>query len=178
FRFAPPFWHAALVDALEAGGAYGRSDTAVGRRVRVELACATPSGATEARGAAVADAMAGLLREARAGGERVGAGPGLAPAAGREGRFGELIGVVVGDCSHAKRRLEEARAALDAPAAPLRIVPVHEVRVTRDGSPERQQVTAGALLNEIGPDALRFLLLLEQVDRTVDLDLELAKCER
>src|SRR5262245_5615929 len=36
FRFAPPFWHAALADALEAGGAYGRSEAALGRRVRVE----------------------------------------------------------------------------------------------------------------------------------------------
>jgi arginyl-tRNA synthetase len=178
FRFAPPFWRAVLADALEAGGAYGRSDAGLGRCVRVELVRAGASGATEARGAAVADAVVGLLGEAGADVERGGAVPGLAPAApdgaSRDRRLGQLVAVVTGDRSHATPRLEEMRAA----RASLRILPVHDVRLTRDGSPVQERLTAGALLDEIGPDALRFLLLLERAERALDLDLALARCER
>jgi arginyl-tRNA synthetase len=63
-------------------------------------------------------------------------------------------------------------------ASGLRLVPVHAVRLTRDGEPVRDALALADVVREIGRDATRFLLLLERPDRTIELDLELAKLER
>jgi arginyl-tRNA synthetase len=181
FRFAPPFWRTLLAEALDAGGAYGRSDAVLGRRVRVELFGADAADVIGARGAAVADGVAGLLGEAGAVVERVGTLPGLAPPEGDApgpARLGQLVGVVAGDHAVAKPRLAATLAELGGEDATLRVLPVHHVRPTRDGSPIGDPLTAGQLLDEIGSDAVRFLCLLERAERPLDLDVELAKRER
>lgn len=179
FRFAPPFWGAILAEAVEAGAGYGRTDVGQGRRVRVELIRDGASDATGARGAAVADAVAGILRAAGADVERAGTVAGLAPG-GRSGpalaaRFGQLVGVVAGDATAGLPPLEATLRERGAHGAALRLLPVQAVRVMRDASPAWECPSADELLREIGPDALRFLLLLERAERPVDLDLELAK---
>jgi arginyl-tRNA synthetase len=172
FRFAPPFWGAVLTEAIAAGAAYGRSDAAQGQRVRVELVADGPADATSARGAALADALTELLRASGADVER-----GLAESS--DARPVQVVGVVSGSPDATVRLLEHAlrdRAAGQRTA--LRILTVQPVRVTRDGSPVPDAPSADALLREIGPDALRFLLLRERAERPVDLDLELARQER
>jgi arginyl-tRNA synthetase len=67
FRFAPPFWHMVLREALDAGPAYGRSDVGTGRRVQVEFVSANPTGPLHVghgRGAVIGDVVARLLEAA------------------------------------------------------------------------------------------------------------------
>src|SRR4029434_3540615 len=82
------------------------------------------------------------------------------------------------DHAVAKPRLAATLAELSGEDATLRVLPVHHVRPTRDGSPIGDPLTAGQLLDEIGSDAVRFLCLLERAERPLDLDVELAKRER
>jgi arginyl-tRNA synthetase len=161
FRFAPSFWHTLLGEALDAGDAYGRSDAAVGRRVGVALMVAGNSGTAEARALAVGDSVARLLRDAGARVERI--APATAP---ESGPLDQLIQVVAGD-----------RPCIEEPEWPVRTLRIGSVRLTRDGSPVRDVATMRELLEEIGPDGLRFLLLLGRTDRLVEVDVELAKRE-
>ncbi len=64
FRFAAPFWHLMLRNALASGEAYGRSETGAGRRVQVEFVSANPTGPLHighGRGAVIGDVTARLL---------------------------------------------------------------------------------------------------------------------
>jgi arginyl-tRNA synthetase len=65
--FTPAFWQATVALALEAGQAYGHTDTGRGRRVQVEYVSANPTGPLHighGRGAAVGDSLARVLRAA------------------------------------------------------------------------------------------------------------------
>lgn len=182
FRFAPPFWRTLLAEALEAGDTYGRSDAGIGRRILVEVAGAGAGDAGDARAAAVADAVGRLLGDAGAVVERAGSVAGLVAADGGEGvpgraPFGRLVGVLAGRRDGALPHLQRTLATRGVPGATLRVLPVHPVRLSRDGEPMRDAARVEALVDEIGPDALRFLLLLQRAERSVDLDLELAKRE-
>jgi arginyl-tRNA synthetase len=157
FRFALPFWRRLLTEAIGAGDGYGRSVAAIGQRVAVALMGGGGSATAEARALAVRDAVARLLADAGARVERIGPGPG-----GR-GPLDRLVQVGPG--------VGEA----DRPARTLRI---GGVRLTRDGSPAPDVPTVRELLEEIGSDALRFLLLLERPERPIEVDLELAKRAR
>jgi len=67
FRLSPAFWHARLVDVLNAGTAYGDSDGGKGQAVNVEYVSANPTGPMHVghgRGAVVGDALANLLQKA------------------------------------------------------------------------------------------------------------------
>jgi len=61
------FWHARLVDVLNAGTDYGNSDVGAGEKINVEYVSANPTGplhVAHARGAVVGDALVNLLRKA------------------------------------------------------------------------------------------------------------------
>lgn len=193
FRFAPAFWRSLLIEAVDAGGDYGCSAAARGRRIRVEVAGGRAAGGAPAREPAgwdadapaaaratvVADAIARLLADAGAVVERAGGPPGLrrehggrtAPA----GALDELIGVLGVARDGVVAQLRGTLAARGTVGAALRVLPVQPVRLTRDGEPVRAVPPLAALIDEIGPAAIRFLLLLERAGREVTLDLELAK---
>ena len=63
-RLGSAFWRARLVELLETGSAYGRSDIGAGEAVNVEYVSTNPTGPLHAghgRGAVVGDALAALL---------------------------------------------------------------------------------------------------------------------
>jgi arginyl-tRNA synthetase len=179
FRFAPSFWRACLAEAVAAGTAYGQVVSGRARRVRIEMEpgdrSAGPS-VEDGRAAAVAGAAARLLAAAGCDVEQIGGVPDLDPpatAGDATGTPDEIVAVVgAGQAARVVRR-----AAAHSEAA-LRVLTVHPVRLMRDGEPVRSALTLGEVVDEVGWDATRFLLLLERPDRPVDLDLELAKLER
>ena len=64
FRLAPSWLHEVLVEVIDAGASYGRSDTLAGRRLNLEFVSANPTGPLHAGGGrwvAVGDAIANLL---------------------------------------------------------------------------------------------------------------------
>ncbi|HKA30262.1 MAG TPA: DALR anticodon-binding domain-containing protein [Candidatus Binatia bacterium] len=179
FRFAPSFWRARLADAVAAGTGYGQVVSGRGRRVRIEMEPGDRSAAPsveDGRGAAVAGAAARLLAAAGSDVEQIGGVPDLDPpatAAVATGTPDEIVAVV----GAAQAACVVRRAAARSEAA-LRVLTVHPVRLTRDGEPVRSALTLREVVDEVGGDATRFLLLLERPERPVDLDLELAKLER
>jgi len=179
FRFAPSFWRARLADAVAVGTGYGQVVSGRGRRVRVEMEPGDRSAAPsveDGRGAAVAGAAARLLAAAGSDVEQIGGVPDLDPpatAAAATGTPDEIVAVV----GAAQAACVVRRAAARSEAA-LRVLTVHPVRLTRDGEPVRSALTLREVVDEVGGNATRFLLLLERPERPVDLDLELAKLER
>jgi arginyl-tRNA synthetase len=179
FRFAPPFWRACLAEALAAGAAYGRTASAPGRRIRIEVEREDPSAAPsvgDGRAGAIAGATARLLAAAGCDVEQVGAVPeieGLAVGVRPRGAGAPAELIAVAGASQAG---EVARR--DRMGSVLRLLSVHPVSLTRDGEPVPGDVPLADVVREIGRDATRFLLLLERPDRPVELDLELAKLER
>jgi arginyl-tRNA synthetase len=179
FRFAPAFWRARLLDAVAAGSGYGRTSAGRGRRVRVTVARADPSAAAsvaDGRAGAIAGAASRLLAAAECDVELDGAVPDIdvSRSFGLAGGTPDEV-VAVAAAAHAG---EVVRRAAQAPGAPaLRVLAVHPVRLTRDGEPVQRAPSLAAVLDEIGPDAARFLLLLERPDRPLELDLELAKLD-
>jgi arginyl-tRNA synthetase len=179
FRFASSFWHARLLDAVAAGAAYGRTSAGRGRRVRVTIDRARPDAAptiADGRAGAIAGAAVRLLVAAESDVERGGTVPDIdapLPAGGATGTPDEVVAIAA--VAHAG---EVARSAVREPdATAFRLLAVHPVRLTRDGQPVRGEPALAAVVDEIGRDAARFLLLLERRDRTLDLDLELAKLD-
>jgi arginyl-tRNA synthetase len=66
-RLASAFWHARLLDILEAGASYGDSALGGGQPVNIEYVSANPTGPLHVghgRGAVVGDALGGLLQKA------------------------------------------------------------------------------------------------------------------
>jgi arginyl-tRNA synthetase len=171
FRFAPPFWQALLTQAVEAGERYGRSEIGRGLRYRVELRCAAAD-ATALRAAASADAVAGLLRDAGAEVEQIGSLSGFPEDAAVDAEAPDgVVGVIAGREESAAPQAAAARGTV------MRLLAVQPVRVSRDGAPVRE-IGARDVVQEIGWEACRFLLLLGRADRTLELDLELAKRQR
>ena len=65
FRLAPEALHRVLLDVLERGAEYGRSNLGRGRRVQIEFVSANPTGplnVVNARAAAVGDALLSIFR--------------------------------------------------------------------------------------------------------------------
>ena len=63
-RLKPAFWHQALTDLIEAGGAYGRTTAGAGEAINIEYVSANPTGPMHighCRGAVVGDSLANLL---------------------------------------------------------------------------------------------------------------------
>jgi arginyl-tRNA synthetase len=179
FRFAPAFWRARLLDAVAAGPLYGWSSAGRGRRVRVTVARADPGAAAsiaDGRAVAIAGAAARVLAAAGCDVELDGAVSDIDVSrsfALAGGMPDEVVAVAA--AAHAG---EVVRRAADVPGAPaFRLLAVHPVRLTRDGEPVQRAPSLSAVLDEIGPDAARFLLLLERPDRSLELDLELAKLD-
>src|SRR5262249_60771162 len=108
----------------------------------------------------------GCVRAAGGAAERVGGAPRRAPpatAGAATGTPDEIVAVVgAGQAARVVRR-----AAAHSEAA-LRVLTVHPVRLMRDGEPVRSALTLGEVVDEVGWDATRFLLLLERPDRPVD----------
>jgi len=177
FRFAPAFWRARLLDAVAAGSVYGRTSAGRGRRVRVTVARADPGAAAsiaDGRAGAIAGAATRLLAAAGCDVELDGAVSDIDASrsfALAGGTPDEVVAVAA--AAHAG---EVVRRAAEVPGAPaFRLLAVHPVRLTRGGEPVQRAPSLSAVLDEIGPDAVRFLLLLERPDRP--LDLELAKLD-
>ncbi len=78
-------------------------------------------------------------------------------------------------------RMQAALAALGLDPARLRVVLVQVVSLTRGGEPVRmgkrsgEFVTLREVVEEVGPDATRFFLLMRRSDAQLDFDLDLAK---
>jgi len=179
FRFSPAFWRARLLDAVAAGSVYGRTSAGHGRRVRVTVARADPGAAAsiaDGRAGAIAGAAARLLAASGCDVELDGAVSDIDVSrsfALAGGTPDEVVAVAA--AAHAG---EVVRRAAEVPGAPaFRLLAVHPVRLTRDGEPVQRAPSLSAVLDEIGPDAVRFLLLLERPDRPLELDLELAKLD-
>jgi len=65
FTFAPGFWQKTVLDILDQGEGYGKSEAGKGRRVQVEFVSANPTGPLHighGRGAAVGDSLTRVLR--------------------------------------------------------------------------------------------------------------------
>jgi arginyl-tRNA synthetase len=179
FRFASSFWHARLFDAVAAGPAYGRTSAGRGRRVRITIDQArpdAPSTIEDGRAGVLAGAAARLLGAAECDVERSGAVPDMdaPPAPARaSGRPAEVVAIA--PVAHAAEVARRAAREPDTPA--FRLLAVGPVRLMRDGEPVRGEPPLAAVVDEIGRDAARFLLLLERPDRPLALDLELAKLD-
>ena len=179
FRFAPSFWRARLADAVAAGASYGQAVSGGGRRVRIEVEPGEPAGTPsveDGRAAAVAGAAARLLAAAGCDVEQIGGVTGTdAPTDGAaaSGMPDEIVAVV-----GAAQAARVVRRAAGRSETALRVLTVQLVRLTRDGEPVRSALALPDVLDEVGADATRFLLLLERPDRPAELDLELAKLER
>jgi arginyl-tRNA synthetase len=78
------------------------------------------------------------------------------------------------------KRVKNAAKALGLDAGKLTIILYQLVTITRDGVPVRQSKRAGnfitvrEIVEEIGPDAFRFMLLTRSADSPMELDLALA----
>ncbi len=79
------------------------------------------------------------------------------------------------------KRLQESAKSLGLDAEKITIILYQLVTITRDGVPVRQSKRAGdfitvrEVVEEIGQDALRFMLLTRSADSAMELDLNLAK---
>ncbi len=95
--------------------------------------------------------------------------------------FGEMINVWGADHGGYVKRMQAAVKALAGQAqARLDIVLCQIVRVMKDGEPVRMSKRAGTfvelrdLIDEVGPDAVRFLMLMRKSDAQMDFDLNAA----
>lgn len=92
-----------------------------------------------------------------------------------------LINVWGADHHGYQKRLEAALLALKLPSHKLEIIIGQLVTLYRNGEPIRMSKRTGDLITlkevveEIGPDAVRFFLLMTSPDSHMDFDLELAK---
>ncbi|MDM8518659.1 arginine--tRNA ligase [Anaerolineales bacterium HSG6] len=81
------------------------------------------------------------------------------------------------------KRLKGATEALTLDPYKITIILYQLVSITRDGEPVRQSkrsgdfITVREVVEEIGSDAFRFMLLTRSADSAMELDLELAKRE-
>lgn len=168
FRFSPRLWRMLLREALDAGDQYGISDVGRGRRVRIECVTAARD-LGDGRSVVVADACTRLLEATGYTVERrdidetdVETDP---PA---------QVAHLLGPDRHASAGALRARAR---GTGTLRTVVVARPRVMRGGSPVSEVPSFAAIVDEIGVDAARFALLLDDPETESDLDLELVKRE-
>lgn len=98
-------------------------------------------------------------------------------------KFDEAIYVWGADHHGHVERLKNAATALGLNADKVTIILYQLVNITRDGVPVRQSKRAGdfitvrEVVDEIGSDVFRFMLLTRSADSAMELDLELAKRE-
>ena len=179
FRFAPAFWRAARLGARRRAAAPGTAGRArppgAGPRHVVGAATAD-AGRGRGRAGAIAGAVARLLAAGECDVEPAGAVPAsdVCRSFGLAG--GTSTGLVAVAAARPSPRSGLARAG--APGAGVQCSRSHPVRLARDGEPVRRAPSLADVVTEIGPDAARFLLLLERPDRPLELDLELAKLAR
>ncbi|MDR1164414.1 MAG: arginine--tRNA ligase [Deltaproteobacteria bacterium] len=97
--------------------------------------------------------------------------------------FDRLIDVLGADHVGYLGRMRAVARALGRPDASLKIVLYQLVRLFRGGVPYKMSVRAGefiplkVVMDEVSPDAARFLYLTQSHDSTLDFDLELAKSQ-
>ncbi|MDI6716263.1 MAG: arginine--tRNA ligase [Actinomycetota bacterium] len=97
--------------------------------------------------------------------------------------FDKLINIWGADHHGYVGRMKAAIQALGYPADKLEIIIGQLVNLLRGGEPVRmskrtgEMVTLDELLEEVGPDAIRFLFLMRSTDSPLDFDIELAKQE-
>jgi arginyl-tRNA synthetase len=95
-------------------------------------------------------------------------------------RFTSLINIWGADHGGYVSRMKAAVTALSGGAATLDILLCQIVRVMKDGQPVRMSKRAGTfvelrdLIEEVGPDAVRFLMLMRKADAQMDFDLNAA----
>jgi arginyl-tRNA synthetase len=93
--------------------------------------------------------------------------------------FGAMIDVWGADHGGYVKRMQAAVKALAGDAA-LDVVLCQIVRVVKDGQPVRMSKRAGTfvelrdLIDEVGPDAVRFIMLMRKSDAQMDFDLTAA----
>jgi arginyl-tRNA synthetase len=94
--------------------------------------------------------------------------------------FTAMIDVWGADHAGYVKRMQAAVRALGEGAARLDIVLCQIVRVMKDGQPVRMSKRAGTfvelrdLIEEVGPDAVRFIMLMRKSDAQMDFDLNAA----
>ena len=94
--------------------------------------------------------------------------------------FSAMIDVWGADHGGYVKRMQAAVKALAAGEARLDILLCQIVRVMKDGEPVRMSKRAGTfvelrdLIDEVGPDAVRFLMLMRKSDAQMDFDLNAA----
>jgi arginyl-tRNA synthetase len=94
--------------------------------------------------------------------------------------FSAMIDVWGADHGGYVKRMQAAVAALGGKAARLDIVLCQIVRVLKDGAPVRMSKRAGTfvelrdLIDEVGPDAVRFIMLMRKSDAQMEFDLTAA----
>jgi arginyl-tRNA synthetase len=94
--------------------------------------------------------------------------------------FAQMIDVWGADHGGYVKRMKAAVAALDDGRASLDIVLCQIVRVMKNGQPVRMSKRAGTfvelrdLIDEVGPDAVRFIMLMRKSDAQMEFDLNAA----
>ncbi len=94
--------------------------------------------------------------------------------------FAAMIDVWGADHGGYVKRMQAAVRALGDAAAQLDIVLCQIVRVVKDGQPVRMSKRAGTfvelrdLIDEVGPDAVRFIMLMRKSDAQMEFDLNAA----
>jgi arginyl-tRNA synthetase len=97
--------------------------------------------------------------------------------------FNKIIDIWGADHHGYVARMKAAVRALGYPADTLEVIIGQLVNLLRGGEPVRmskrtgEMVTLDELINEVGPDAVRFFFLMRSTDSQVDFDIELAKKE-
>jgi arginyl-tRNA synthetase len=102
---------------------------------------------------------------------------------GKRQRADLLVDVLGADHGGYVPRLEAALEALGASRKDLRVVLIQMVNLTRGGAAVKMSKRAGTLVwlrevvEEVGPDAARFIFLTRRSDAQMDFDLDLAKAQ-
>jgi arginyl-tRNA synthetase len=97
--------------------------------------------------------------------------------------FTAMIDIWGADHGGYVKRMQAAVRALTSDAAKLDIVLCQIVRVMKDGAPVRMSKRAGTfvelrdLIDEVGPDAVRFIMLMRKSDAQMEFDLNAAVAE-
>ena len=97
--------------------------------------------------------------------------------------YDKLINIFGADHHGYVARMKAAVQALGYPADKLEIIIGQLVSLYRDGEPVRmskrtgEMVTLDEVIDEVGPDAARYFLVMRSSDTPLDFDLELAKKE-
>ncbi len=98
-------------------------------------------------------------------------------------RFDRVIDVLGADHQHQIRRLPEALAALGLKPDRLHFLVFQLVTIRRDGRAVRGSRRRGEatllreMIEEVGPDCVRYFFLLRSADASMEFDVELAKAQ-